>query len=74
MNTHEMIIKYLTDNGFDGLFSENECACELADLMPCGEDNIGECRAGYKVECLCGGGHKFHICENKLDWEQGPNE
>ena len=59
MDVREIIKKYLIDNGFDGLFDPDECACEIADLMPCGE-YCGSCEPGYKGPCDCGD-HDFHI-------------
>lgn len=47
----------LSANGFEGLFWAGECACELADLAPCGNatcggkddgDYINGCLPGYK--------------------------
>ncbi len=44
----KMVIDYLRENGYDGLFSADlECSCELGDLAPCG-DMQGDCAAGYK--------------------------
>lgn len=49
MSTVIQIIKaHLTAGGFDGLMnSESECACDLADLQPCGE-SFGDCSPGYR--------------------------
>ena len=34
--------------GYDGLYCpEGQCACELGDLCPCGEDPV-DCKPGYK--------------------------
>lgn len=44
----EIVKKYLKENNLDGLFSQGgECACELSDLQPCGE-NFSDCIPGYK--------------------------
>lgn len=56
----EVIIKYLEDNGYDGLYSD-ECGCELADLMPCGSEGCLSCEPGYYLPCNCGEGCDFHI-------------
>lgn len=62
----KLVEKYLTDNGFDGLFCPNTCACKLADLMPCGEDCFDEdCEAGYLAPCDCGD-HDWHIQTDKV--------
>lgn len=60
-----MVGDYLKQNGFDGLFSD-ECACDLSDLMPCGEQSDG-CRAGYKGPCNCGEGCDYHIFSKRPD-------
>ena len=46
MTTKEIIIKYLKDNGFDGLFCD-ECGCSIDDLGCC-SDNCMDCMPGYK--------------------------
>lgn len=65
MNCKEILEKYLRDNGYDGLYSEAECACELEDLIPCDEDP-STCEPGYKIPCPedCGD-HDFHIIAEK---------
>ncbi len=51
MNVREIITMYLKDNGYDGLFSDGECACALGVLFPCCHDMdiVAECEAGYRV-------------------------
>lgn len=56
---------YLEISGYDGLYNPGLCACELSDLMPCGEVQ-GECYAGYKIDgdglkCDC----NFHISKTR---------
>jgi len=64
MRIREVITNYLFENGCDGLFNQHaECACELADLMPCGGDS-SECLPGYRHPCDCGE-HLFHISAEK---------
>jgi hypothetical protein len=65
MNVLEIIAEYLKANGYDGLMNENDCACELDDLIPCGED-FSTCEPGYKIPCpkSCGE-HEFHITNFK---------
>lgn len=42
---------YMVKHGYTGLFHhEANCACELYDLVPCGEDH-SECEFGYKRPC-----------------------
>ena len=47
MNVYEITKKYLIDNGYDGLFTD-ECGCLVDDLMPCGFE-CGYCQPGYKL-------------------------
>ena len=47
MKVREIVKKYLTENGFDGLF-QAECGCSLVDLMPCGDQFMADCNPGYK--------------------------
>ena len=48
MNVNDIIKQYLIDNSLDGLYNqEGECACELSDLQPCGE-NHADCMPGIK--------------------------
>jgi hypothetical protein len=46
MNVKEIIVKYLDDNGFDGLCCE-DCGCGKDDLFPCGYPDA-DCLSGYK--------------------------
>jgi hypothetical protein len=60
----EMVRQHLKQNGFDGLYAQDACACDLSDLMPCGGDGAMDCRAGYKASGCdddCGRGCGFHI-------------
>lgn len=45
-----IVEKYLKENGYDGLYQPDSCACEVDDLMPCDGDVMG-CEAGVKTEC-----------------------
>jgi len=49
MTVRDIIMQYLQDNGYDGLFYPGECACVIDDLMPC-EGDCGECEPGVLVE------------------------
>ena len=60
----EIVLKYLQENGYDGLFTE-DCGCELSDLMPCSYDCLEYCEAGYKQPCDCGEGCDWHIGREK---------
>lgn len=58
LDLNEMVIKYLKDNGFDGLCSD-ECGCTLDDLFPC-ETPSADCCGGYS--------HPEKAKENGLDF------
>ena len=65
MKTIDIVIKYLKENGFDGLVDEyGDCGCDLSDLMPCDGESFSECHVGYKVQCDCGD-HDYHITTTK---------
>lgn len=73
MDCLQIVRKYLDENGFDGLYSENECACQLSDLVACAND-FSECKPGYKVVPPddIDSEFYFYICESKDDrpWEE----
>lgn len=47
-NVREIITAYLTANGYDGLWADEDCGCKLGhNFMPCDECGIGDCRPGY---------------------------
>lgn len=48
MTVREILNKWLQDKGYEGLFSSNECGCEVGDLMPCDGENCIICEPGYK--------------------------
>jgi hypothetical protein len=71
MTMRELLCEALKQRGYDGLYSDGyDCACEIADLMPC-EEPRADCQAGYKApckggdECPVGGGCPFHIVAQK---------
>jgi len=48
MDIKQIVIKYLQENGFDGLVEKwSECGCEIPDLMPCDNPST-DCVPGYK--------------------------
>ena len=66
MDIEEIVIKYLKDNNYDGLYNLGECACLIDDLFPCMiNGGVLDCKAGYKMECDCGD-HDYHVGENEL--------
>jgi len=48
MDVRAIIAKYLTDNGFDGLYVPGVCHCLLGDLCPCGEYSL-DCEPGHRM-------------------------
>ena len=64
--TRGMVEEYLKTHGYDGLYAEDECACLLDDLCPCG-DIQSACLGGYKNTCpgTCGE-HDFHVGPDRL--------
>lgn len=61
MNITDIVKKYLTDNGYDGLFNGSaECACKCDDIGPCYDGMISDCEAGYEVSCS-GEDCEFHL-------------
>ena len=57
MNVKQIVEKYLRENGYDGLYTD-ECGCCLDDLMPCDEFCL-DCIAGYKVIITAKNQNKF---------------
>lgn len=46
MRVKEIVAEWLENNGYDGLYYPDGCACQIHDLAPCG--NINEdCQAGH---------------------------
>ena len=66
MNIRGMIIQHLKKNGYDGLYYDGDCGCELDDLFPCGEFS-SDCKAGYKMPCTCEYNCPWHIGATKGD-------
>lgn len=63
MDCIDIVLRYLKENGYDGLFND-ECGCVLDDLVPCSGESFGTCQPGYRVPCDCGD-HDYHIVETK---------
>lgn len=73
MKVIEIITKYLIENNFDGLYDPSgECACEIDDLQPCGED-ISYCRAGYKILTPDDPEYNYRIQEDKPNEQEDPS-
>lgn len=60
MTIKEIVVGYLKQNNFEGLYHDNDCGCELKDLFPCGSPPK-DCQPGIKVPCNCGEKHDWHI-------------
>ncbi len=47
-DVRDIVKRWLKENGYHGLYSDGgECACQLSDLQPCGE-NFSDCIPGIK--------------------------
>ena len=54
MNVKKIVVQYLRDGKFDGLWNAwAECGCLIDDLAPCGDLPL-DCEPGYKIPCDCG--------------------
>lgn len=51
----QMVEKYLSDGGFDGLYTD-ECGCKITDLFPCDNPGCIDCKPGYITATDCGDG------------------
>ncbi len=64
----EIVKAFLVTNHYDGLVEEyGECACEIADLAPCGQ-LVNDCSAGYRTTEVpqgCESGADFYIVYEK---------
>lgn len=47
MDVKTITLTFLRDNGYDGLYSEDDCACKLDDLFPCAYAGVECCQPGY---------------------------
>ncbi len=53
MDVQTILIDYLKQNGYDGLFnSAAECGCTIDNLFLC-DTNFSECQPAYKLHCPC---------------------
>ena len=51
MTVKEILIEWLTDHGYSGLWNEDECGCGIDDFIPCNNEGIEGCQPGYRVKC-----------------------
>lgn len=62
MNVKEIVVKYLDENGYDGLAAE-DCGCGKRELFVCGEICL-HCKPAYKrTEVNCNECPNF-TCDN----------
>jgi len=61
----DIILSYLKENGYDGLYTTDECACSLDDFMPCGGEDVVKCMPGYKCTPEVSAEYDFYICGEK---------
>ena len=65
MDVKQITTEWLRKNGYDGLHaSSGDYACELDDLMPCGQPEP-QCAPGWSGPCDCGEGCDFHIYSDR---------
>ncbi len=52
MTVKGILIEWLTEHGYSGLWNDIECGCPIDDLIICdGCEGIEDCQPGYKVPC-----------------------
>lgn len=72
LNCADIITKYLTDNGYDGLYC-NECCCVIDNLFPCCTD-ITLCKAGHLLPCPGPGCDNFGVAHIHIGRKGNPSE
>ena len=50
MTVREIVARYLRANGFDGLYNDVGCGCDLSDLMPC-DGPSDMCEPSFRTYC-----------------------
>ena len=66
----DIVLEWLKENGYDGLYNPGKCACEISDLFPCGgQDCYLECMPGYKTKIKPGSEYDFIISGEKKKGE-----
>lgn len=64
MTVKNIVKKFLDDNGYDGLFHDNDCGCLKDELCPCDQMGV-DCEPGYRIpgdeDC------PFYISPNRED-------
>jgi len=52
MTAKDIIIKYLKENGYDGLCDGDQCGCGINDTFPCDCIDGDNCQPAYKRYCI----------------------
>ena len=50
MKVKDILIKWLKDNGYDGLYCDGECGCLISNFCPCGSECVLDCEPGVKIK------------------------
>ncbi len=50
MTVKEILIEWLTEHGYSGLWNEDECGCGIDDFIPCNGEGSDGCQPGYRVK------------------------
>jgi len=50
MTVKEILIEWLIEHGYSGLWNEDECGCPIDDLILCDSESIEACQPGYRVK------------------------
>lgn len=70
----DIVLEYLEDSDFDGLFNDYGCGCQIDDLIPCGSTCEG-CEPAYRFDCArCA---KQGLCDKQIedgDWVMSPSK
>lgn len=61
MTVKEIVKRFLIDNDYDGLWTD-DCGCFINDLFPCCAEGVENCRPGYKS------------MDSSGDWKIGPEK
>jgi hypothetical protein len=71
MNSKDIFINGLTDEGFSGVCNDG-CGCSIQEFNLCGEFNINECNPGYKIKTNCGKCTAYQtFCHGESDTDSG---
>lgn len=46
MTVKQVLAKAIKDGGYNGLY-DDDCACDITDLVPCCCSNLYDCKLGY---------------------------